>query len=205
MTWPFGRCGCVGYLYNVVVVFVAATALLLVVVGTITPSGVCTTMTRRWCLRHLWRNEIHNLSSKRFPLTNVVSVFFQHGHHVWLNLYVEDCWNECWWWLVWWWRWWHEREYDKGTSRVRVCGFPRLEKTFPPVNRQIMYRSNKRKSRIAAMCFEDGGHIAMMPQLERVFTTWQWPPWMPEEWSNTKLVHGWGVPECPRILWKQLT
>ena len=136
MTWPFGRCGCVGYLYNVVVVFVAATALLLVVVGTITPSGVCTTMTRRWCLRHLWRNEIHNLSSKRFPLTNVVSVFFQHGHRVWLNLYVEDCWNECWWWLVW--GGGGDTKGVKGQAESVVCGFPRLEKTFPPVNRQIM-------------------------------------------------------------------
>lgn len=38
---------------------------------------------------------------------------------------------------------------------------------------------------IAAMCSEDGRHLAMMPHPERVFTTWQWP-WMPVEWNELK-------------------
>lgn len=36
---------------------------------------------------------------------------------------------------------------------------------------------------MAALCSDDGRHLAMMPHPERVFTTWQWP-WMPEEWSS---------------------
>jgi len=39
---------------------------------------------------------------------------------------------------------------------------------------------------MAALCSEDGRHLAMMPHPERVFTTWQWP-WMPEEWSEYKV------------------
>eukprot|EP00559_Dactyliosolen_fragilissimus_P000909 CAMPEP_0184855730 /NCGR_PEP_ID=MMETSP0580-20130426/866_1 /TAXON_ID=1118495 /ORGANISM="Dactyliosolen fragilissimus" /LENGTH=1315 /DNA_ID=CAMNT_0027350309 /DNA_START=32 /DNA_END=3979 /DNA_ORIENTATION=+ len=36
---------------------------------------------------------------------------------------------------------------------------------------------------IAALCSEDGRHLAMMPHPERVFTTWQWP-WIPSEWKS---------------------
>jgi len=36
---------------------------------------------------------------------------------------------------------------------------------------------------IAALCSEDGRHLAMMPHPERCFTTWQWP-WLPEGWSS---------------------
>mmetsp|Transcript_5480 Transcript_5480/g.13028 ORF Transcript_5480/g.13028 Transcript_5480/m.13028 type:complete len:1217 (-) Transcript_5480:58-3708(-) len=36
---------------------------------------------------------------------------------------------------------------------------------------------------IAALCSEDGRHLAMMPHPERVFTTWQWP-WTPSEWKD---------------------
>ena len=36
---------------------------------------------------------------------------------------------------------------------------------------------------LAALCSEDGRHLAMMPHPERVFTTWQWP-WMPSSWSS---------------------
>jgi len=36
---------------------------------------------------------------------------------------------------------------------------------------------------IAALCSDDGQHLAMMPHPERVFTTWQWP-WTPAGWSN---------------------
>lgn len=36
---------------------------------------------------------------------------------------------------------------------------------------------------IAAMCSQDGRHLAMMPHPERVFTTWQWP-WTPTGWKD---------------------
>jgi len=38
---------------------------------------------------------------------------------------------------------------------------------------------------IAALCSEDGRHLAMMPHPERVFTTWQWP-WVPSDWKDLK-------------------
>mmetsp|Transcript_24907 Transcript_24907/g.68666 ORF Transcript_24907/g.68666 Transcript_24907/m.68666 type:complete len:1318 (+) Transcript_24907:347-4300(+) len=39
---------------------------------------------------------------------------------------------------------------------------------------------------IAALCSEDGRHLAMMPHPERVFTTWQWP-WTPSEWKDLEV------------------
>jgi phosphoribosylformylglycinamidine synthase len=36
---------------------------------------------------------------------------------------------------------------------------------------------------IAALCSEDGRHLAMMPHPERVHTLWQWP-WKPRSWSG---------------------
>ncbi|CAJ1940320.1 unnamed protein product [Cylindrotheca closterium] len=38
---------------------------------------------------------------------------------------------------------------------------------------------------IAALCSDDGRHLAMMPHPERVFTTWQWP-WTPSAWDGLK-------------------
>lgn len=38
---------------------------------------------------------------------------------------------------------------------------------------------------IAALCSEDGRHLALMPHPERVFTTWQWP-WAPSNWKDNK-------------------
>jgi phosphoribosylformylglycinamidine synthase len=38
---------------------------------------------------------------------------------------------------------------------------------------------------IAALCSDDGRHLAMMPHPERVFTSWQWP-WTPPQWKNLK-------------------
>jgi phosphoribosylformylglycinamidine synthase len=38
---------------------------------------------------------------------------------------------------------------------------------------------------IAALCSDDGRHLAMMPHPERVFTTWQWP-WTPSDWIDFK-------------------
>lgn len=36
---------------------------------------------------------------------------------------------------------------------------------------------------IAALCSDDGRHLAMMPHPERCTLLWQWP-WMPEEWKH---------------------
>jgi len=45
---------------------------------------------------------------------------------------------------------------------------------------------------IAALCSDDGRHLAMMPHPERCFQLWQWP-WVPPEWD--------GLPAGP---WLQL-
>ena len=39
---------------------------------------------------------------------------------------------------------------------------------------------------IAALCSEDGRHLAMMPHPERCFTTWQWP-WKPAAWDDLEV------------------
>lgn len=39
---------------------------------------------------------------------------------------------------------------------------------------------------IAALCSEDGRHLAMMPHPERVFVNWQWP-WIPPEWKDLEV------------------
>ena len=36
---------------------------------------------------------------------------------------------------------------------------------------------------IAALCSDDGRHLAMMPHPERVFLKWQFP-WMPPSWDG---------------------
>ncbi|XP_077983888.1 phosphoribosylformylglycinamidine synthase-like [Glandiceps talaboti] len=43
---------------------------------------------------------------------------------------------------------------------------------------------------IAAVCSEDGRHLAMMPHPERCTLTWQWP-WMPQDWRNSLTVSPW--------------
>jgi len=48
------------------------------------------------------------------------------------------------------------------------------------------FNPNGSPNGIAALCSEDGRHLAMMPHPERVFTTWQWP-WMPEEWKDLEV------------------
>ncbi|CAB4001700.1 phosphoribosylformylglycinamidine synthase-like, partial [Paramuricea clavata] len=42
---------------------------------------------------------------------------------------------------------------------------------------------NGSPSGIAALCSDDGRHLAMMPHPERCTMLWQWP-WMPEEWKS---------------------
>jgi phosphoribosylformylglycinamidine synthase len=43
---------------------------------------------------------------------------------------------------------------------------------------------------IAALCSQDGRHLAMMPHPERTFLKWQWP-WMPETLKNTLAASPW--------------
>jgi phosphoribosylformylglycinamidine synthase len=45
------------------------------------------------------------------------------------------------------------------------------------------FNPNGSPAGIAALCSDDGRHLAMMPHPERVFTTWQWP-WMPDAWQS---------------------
>jgi phosphoribosylformylglycinamidine synthase len=43
---------------------------------------------------------------------------------------------------------------------------------------------------IAALCSQDGRHLAMMPHPERAFLKWQWA-WMPEEWKKELKASPW--------------
>lgn len=43
---------------------------------------------------------------------------------------------------------------------------------------------------VAAICSEDGRHLAMMPHPERTTQLWQWP-WMPLEWKDMYSVSPW--------------
>jgi len=53
------------------------------------------------------------------------------------------------------------------------------------VTQQYPFNPNGSPDAIAALCSDDGRHLAMMPHPERVFTTWQWP-WMPEDWNDIR-------------------
>ncbi|KAL7538615.1 hypothetical protein ACHAXR_008688 [Thalassiosira sp. AJA248-18] len=54
------------------------------------------------------------------------------------------------------------------------------------ITQEYPFNPNGSPDGMAALCSEDGRHLAMMPHPERVFTTWQWP-WMPEDWSDYKV------------------
>jgi phosphoribosylformylglycinamidine synthase len=54
------------------------------------------------------------------------------------------------------------------------------------VTQAYPFNPNGSPSGIAALCSEDGRHLAMMPHPERCFTTWQWP-WKPSEWENLEV------------------
>lgn len=54
------------------------------------------------------------------------------------------------------------------------------------ITQEYPFNPNGSPDGIAALCSEDGRHLAMMPHPERVFTTWQWP-WTPEEWKDYKV------------------
>lgn len=51
------------------------------------------------------------------------------------------------------------------------------------VTEEYPFNPNGSPVGIAALCSEDGRHLAMMPHPERVFTSWQWP-WKPAEWNS---------------------
>jgi len=51
------------------------------------------------------------------------------------------------------------------------------------ITQEYPFNPNGSPDGMAALCSEDGRHLAMMPHPERVFLDWQWP-WMPEEWSG---------------------
>mmetsp|Transcript_1954 Transcript_1954/g.2633 ORF Transcript_1954/g.2633 Transcript_1954/m.2633 type:complete len:1318 (-) Transcript_1954:1092-5045(-) len=53
------------------------------------------------------------------------------------------------------------------------------------ITQEYPFNPNGSPDGIAALCSEDGRHLAMMPHPERVFTSWQWP-WVPEEWNHFK-------------------
>lgn len=51
------------------------------------------------------------------------------------------------------------------------------------VTQEYPFNPNGSPEGIAALCSDDGRHLAMMPHPERCFATWQWP-WMPEDWAG---------------------
>jgi phosphoribosylformylglycinamidine synthase len=51
------------------------------------------------------------------------------------------------------------------------------------ITQEYPFNPNGSPDAMAALCSEDGRHLAMMPHPERVFATWQWP-WVPEEWAG---------------------
>lgn len=53
------------------------------------------------------------------------------------------------------------------------------------ITQEYPFNPNGSPDGLAAMCSEDGRHLAMMPHPERVFTTWQWP-WTPADWEGMK-------------------
>lgn len=51
------------------------------------------------------------------------------------------------------------------------------------VTEEYPFNPNGSPGGIAALCSEDGRHLALMPHPERVFETWQWP-WTPADWKT---------------------
>eukprot|EP00557_Chaetoceros_sp_GSL56_P007146 CAMPEP_0176504866 /NCGR_PEP_ID=MMETSP0200_2-20121128/16181_1 /TAXON_ID=947934 /ORGANISM="Chaetoceros sp., Strain GSL56" /LENGTH=1316 /DNA_ID=CAMNT_0017904365 /DNA_START=106 /DNA_END=4056 /DNA_ORIENTATION=- len=51
------------------------------------------------------------------------------------------------------------------------------------ITTEYPFNPNGSPDGIAALCSEDGRHLAMMPHPERLFIPWQWP-WVPEEWKD---------------------
>ncbi|KAI2509181.1 CobB/CobQ-like glutamine amidotransferase domain [Fragilaria crotonensis] len=53
------------------------------------------------------------------------------------------------------------------------------------ITEEYPFNPNGSPDGLAALCSEDGRHLALMPHPERLFTTWQWP-WIPEDWQDWK-------------------
>jgi len=53
------------------------------------------------------------------------------------------------------------------------------------ITSEYPFNPNGSPDGMAALCSEDGRHLAMMPHPERCFLKWQWP-WMPEGWKKTE-------------------
>jgi len=58
------------------------------------------------------------------------------------------------------------------------------------VSSSYPFNPNGSPDGIAALCSDDGRHLAMMPHPERCFLKWQWP-WMPLEWKESLDVSPW--------------
>jgi len=58
------------------------------------------------------------------------------------------------------------------------------------VTEQYPFNPNGSVEGIAALCSEDGRHLAMMPHPERTFLKWQWA-WMPEDWKRDLKASPW--------------
>lgn len=74
----------------------------------------------------------------------------------------------------------HEDVMSKNLAPVRYVN------DSNDVTQEYPFNPNGSPDGIAALCSEDGRHLAMMPHPERVFTSWQWP-WTPEEWKDFKV------------------
>lgn len=73
----------------------------------------------------------------------------------------------------------HENAMNSGLAPLRYVNDDN------EITQQYPFNPNGSPDGIAALCSEDGRHLAMMPHPERVFTTWQWP-WMPADWKDIK-------------------
>lgn len=58
------------------------------------------------------------------------------------------------------------------------------------ITEEYPFNPNGSPMGIAAMCSEDGRHLAIMPHPERAFLLWQWP-WLPPEWSDNLVASPW--------------
>ncbi len=58
------------------------------------------------------------------------------------------------------------------------------------VTESYPFNPNGSAAGIAALCSDDGRHLAVMSHPERTFLTWEWP-WMPEEWKETLEASPW--------------
>mmetsp|Transcript_8863 Transcript_8863/g.13229 ORF Transcript_8863/g.13229 Transcript_8863/m.13229 type:complete len:1223 (-) Transcript_8863:255-3923(-) len=74
----------------------------------------------------------------------------------------------------------HEKVMSNNLAPLRYCD------DSNEITQEYPFNPNGSPDGIAALCSEDGRHLAMMPHPERVFTTWQWP-WVPEEWKDFKV------------------